>query len=89
MAWLNLNILNNTALFKNISNTTNVWMSHGDKVTQIPAEFMSIANTDNSPYAAIQHTNKNIYGLQFHPEVIHSVDGEKILNNFLFEYMSM
>ncbi len=59
-----------------------VWMSHGDKVTELPQGFVRIAHTDNSPYAAIANEAKNIYALQFHPEVSHSEEGTKILENF-------
>lgn len=80
-----LNITNDSTLFKNISSATNVWMSHGDKVTELPAEYSAIAKTNNSPYAAIKHKTSNLYGIQFHPEVVHTVDGKQILSNFVFE----
>ena len=81
----NLNITNNSTLFKNISTVTDVWMSHGDKLTKLPAGFTTIAETNNSPYAAIKHEKSELYGIQFHPEVVHTVEGKKILSNFLFE----
>lgn len=59
-----------------------VWMSHGDSLKTLPDGFEVIAHTDNSPIAAIQNENKRIYGVQFHPEVHHTIDGKKILNNF-------
>lgn len=59
-----------------------VWMSHTDKITLIPEGFISIANTERSPYAVIADTKRNFYGLQFHPEVSHTRDGEKLLENF-------
>ncbi len=59
-----------------------VWMSHGDKVERLPEGFERIAHTDNSPYAAIANEDKKIYALQFHPEVSHSEEGTKILENF-------
>ena len=59
-----------------------VWMSHGDKVEELPQGFERIAHTDNSPYAAIANEEKRIYALQFHPEVSHSEEGTKILENF-------
>ncbi len=59
-----------------------VWMSHGDKVVKLPDGFVRIAHTDNSPYAAIANEEKAIYALQFHPEVSHSEEGAKILQNF-------
>jgi len=60
-----------------------VWMSHGDKVTNIPEGFNVIAVTENSPFAAISNEEKDFYGVQFHPEVAHTPDGAKILSNFI------
>ena len=60
-----------------------VWMSHGDKVSKLPKSFSVIASTSNAKFAAIANENKKIYGLQFHPEVIHTLQGEKILENFV------
>jgi len=81
----NLNIINSSSgLFKNISGRTDVWMSHGDKVTRMPDQFNIIAETANSPYAAIKHKNEDVYGIQFHPEVIHTVEGKNILHNFIY-----
>ena len=62
--------------------TTRVWMSHGDKMESIAAEFEPLAASENSPHAAFRHRTKPIYGLQFHPEVTHSVEGKEILRNF-------
>ena len=59
-----------------------VWMSHSDKVEKLPEGFVRIAHTDNSPYAAIANEERQIYALQFHPEVSHSEEGTKILENF-------
>jgi GMP synthase (glutamine-hydrolysing) len=81
----NLNIINGSGLLGDISNTTNVWMSHGDKVTKLPPDFETIAKTVNSPYAAIKHKNMDVFGIQFHPEVVHTVEGKQILSNFLFD----
>ncbi|BAF70447.1 glutamine-hydrolyzing GMP synthase [Nitratiruptor sp. SB155-2] len=69
-------------LFEGTKDGQIVWMSHGDKVTELPAGFIRIAHTDNSPYAAIANEEKQIYALQFHPEVSHSQEGQKILENF-------
>jgi GMP synthase (glutamine-hydrolysing) len=63
--------------------TTRVWMSHGDQVTTLGADLDPLAASDNSPYAAFRHRERPIYGLQFHPEVTHSVDGKEILRNFV------
>lgn len=62
-----------------------VWMSHGDQVTQLPDSFISIGKTNSAPYAAIKHKEKQIYGLQFHPEVQHTPHGSAILSNFAYE----
>ena len=60
-------------------------MSHGDAVTEIPAGFHLVGDSADCPYAAIENTEKNIYGIQFHPEVRHSVYGNDILRNFAFK----
>jgi GMP synthase (glutamine-hydrolysing) len=67
-----------------ISQTT-VWMSHGDHLTKIPPGFEPIAHTSNAPICAIREPRKKIYGVQFHPEVIHSAKGREILHNFLYK----
>ena len=61
-----------------------VWMSHGDRVEQLPVGFVPIGRTDNAPFAAAAHESKPIYGLQFHPEVVHSLRGREMLQSFLF-----
>jgi GMP synthase (glutamine-hydrolysing) len=66
------------------NNLCEVWMSHGDRVSSIPKEFNILAHTDSAPYAAIAHETKNIYAIQFHPEVTHTINGNKIIENFLF-----
>ena len=60
-----------------------VWMSHGDRVQKIPAGFKVLAESDNAPFAAIAHETRRIYGVQFHPEVTHTVQGKQILSNFV------
>ena len=59
-----------------------VWMSHGDRVTKLPPGFSVIAASDNAPYAAISDEKRHYYGVQFHPEVMHTPDGAKLLRNF-------
>ncbi len=61
-----------------------VWMSHGDTVKALPPGFHAIAHSKNTPYAAIQEPEKRIYGLQFHPEVVHTQRGVDLIKNFLF-----
>lgn len=63
----------------------NVWMSHGDHLTELPEGFEIIGSTQNCPIAAIGNSAKKLYGLQFHPEVAHSQFGDKMIANFLFE----
>jgi GMP synthase (glutamine-hydrolysing) len=62
----------------------NVWMSHGDRVEAVPPGFVSLATSAHSPFAAAGHETKPIYGLQFHPEVVHTPDGKQMLKAFLF-----
>ncbi|MBK6547161.1 MAG: glutamine-hydrolyzing GMP synthase [Arcobacter sp.] len=77
-----LDIIVENEIFKDTQNGQIVWMSHGDRVESIPSGFEKIAISENSPYAAIADTNRNIYAFQFHPEVYHSECGSKLLKNF-------
>ena len=80
-----IKIKSKSKIFEGIYKKNNeypVWMSHGDKVSKLPKSFSVIASTPNAKYAAIADEDKKIYGLQFHPEVIHTLNGEKILENF-------
>ena len=77
-----MRIIDKSPLFADISNSIQVWMSHGDKVETIPENFKIIAESDNCPIAAIANEKEKIYGVQFHPEVVHTPDGTKILKNF-------
>ncbi len=70
-------------LLRNIGDVSKVWMSHADKVTKLPAGFVPIAHTDNSPVAAFKSEQKKIFGVQFHPEVVHTSKGKEILGNFV------
>ncbi len=78
-----LSLVKKLQLFKGIKKETKVWMSHGDKVVLPPPEFDILAKSPFSPVAAIGNEEKNIYGLQFHPEVVHTTDGKNIIKNFL------
>ncbi|CUX97132.1 glutamine-hydrolyzing GMP synthase [Candidatus Hoaglandella endobia] len=60
-----------------------VWMSHGDKVTAIPSDFVTVASTENCPFAIIANKKKHFYGVQFHPEVTHTRQGQRILERFV------
>lgn len=75
----------NSDLFKGLSGSEVVWMSHGDRIEKFPEGFSPIAHTDNSPVAAMKDANRRFYGVQFHPEVVHTPKGKEILWNFLFE----
>ncbi len=66
-----------------IEGQANVWMSHGDHISQIPHNFEVIAETENAPVCIIQNTEKHIYGVQFHPEVNHTVNGDLLLETFV------
>lgn len=73
------------ALFQDIADPDlSVWMSHGDRVIELPPGFRALARSPNSPYAAIGHPARQIYGLQFHPEVTHTPQGMEILRAFLY-----
>jgi GMP synthase (glutamine-hydrolysing) len=61
-----------------------VWMSHGDVVYELPVEFEVLAHTENCPVAAFKHTKKPIYGLQWHPEVVHTENGTLMMRNFIY-----
>jgi GMP synthase (glutamine-hydrolysing) len=69
-------------IFKDINDNEIVWMSHGDKVETLPQGFKVIGSSENSLYAAIANEEKNIYAFQYHPEVTHSIQGQKMLVNF-------
>lgn len=75
----------NRDLFSHVPGNFTCWASHGDYVTKLPAGFRTIAHTTNAPLAAMAHTGKKFYGVQFHPEVTHTEKGSQILGNFLFK----
>jgi GMP synthase (glutamine-hydrolysing) len=81
-AVLHINALENP-LFRGLPSSLPVWMSHGDEVTDLPPAFGVLAYTENSPLAVISN-GKDIFGLQFHPEVSHTSQGKKILQNFVY-----
>ena len=73
-----------SVLFQNIDKTSIAWMSHTDYISALPAGFTATATTSHCPVAAMEHSEKKIFALQFHPEVEHSVAGNQILKNFLY-----
>ncbi|MDH5439827.1 MAG: glutamine-hydrolyzing GMP synthase [Candidatus Bathyarchaeota archaeon] len=72
-------------VLKGLSHTEKVWMSHGDTVQSLPEHFETLSHTQNCPVAAYRHIEKAIYGLQWHPEVVHTDHGKEMLSNFIFE----
>ena len=80
-----LSISDNCDLFNGIfalGEKKQVWMSHGDRVTKLPEAFKVVGSSKNAPYAAIADDNRKFYGLQFHPEVVHTPEGAQIIKNF-------
>ncbi|PKL49371.1 MAG: GMP synthase (glutamine-hydrolyzing), partial [Nitrospira bacterium HGW-Nitrospira-1] len=75
---------NNTDLLHGISPQTKVWMSHGDRIEKMPEGFSAIGHTANSPVAAMADSVKRLFALQFHPEVAHTIEGIRILHNFVY-----
>ncbi len=73
-----------TDLLTNVEDGTTMWMSHGDSVTRMPPRFELLAHTENTPCAAIANHNSKMYGVQFHPEVVHSVGGLALIRNFVY-----
>ena len=71
--------------FNGLPKTFTCWMSHGDKLDRLPPGFIRIGHTENAPVAAIADPKKKFYGVQFHPEVVHTLLGSKIIGNFLFK----
>lgn len=82
-----ITVLENNDLFNGfaLKEGSKVWMSHGDHVETVPEGFQVLANSDSIPVAAMGNAQKNIYALQFHPEVVHSERGTEIISNFLFK----
>jgi GMP synthase (glutamine-hydrolysing) len=74
-----------TGLFAGIAPEQSVWMSHGDSIERLPDGFRPTARTDSTPYAAVANPERGMYGIQFHPEVVHTKSGRDILRNFVVE----
>jgi len=77
-----LQVTGDCPLFQGLGKNLQVWMSHGDKVEALPAGFEAVAVSDNCPFAAMQNSAEKIYGVQFHPEVVHTPQGAQMLGNF-------
>jgi GMP synthase (glutamine-hydrolysing) len=74
-----------SGILKGIEDQSVVWMSHGDHIHDLPSSYNIVGHTDNAKVAAVHHTDKEIYGVQFHPEVAHTDCGKQILHNFAFD----
>ena len=73
-----------TDLLTNVGEGSTMWMSHGDSVSSLPEGFVRLAHTDNTPDAAVAHHGRRLYGVQFHPEVVHSAGGMAMIRNFVY-----
>ncbi len=80
-----LQIKRSSGVLTGIDKRSQVWMSHGDSITRLPKGFVNTAVTDNTPMAAMADSRRKLYGLQFHPEVEHTLKGKDILHNFLYK----
>ena len=83
-----LSVAAESRIFSGVPETSTVWMSHGDRVVEMPKGFTASASSGNCPYAAMGDELRRLYALQFHPEVVHTQCGEKILGNFVFNICS-
>jgi GMP synthase (glutamine-hydrolysing) len=81
----NLILDETTGLLNAVEPSSIMWMSHGDSVMEMPPGFHLLAHTDNTPCAAIADTDRKFYGVQFHPEVVHSQGGQALIRNFVYE----
>ncbi|MGA0197950.1 MAG: glutamine-hydrolyzing GMP synthase, partial [Prochlorotrichaceae cyanobacterium] len=79
-----LHIDDPTDLLTNVDDRSTMWMSHGDSVKRLPEGFDVLAHTENTPCAAIADHDRRLYGVQFHPEVVHSVGGMALIRNFVY-----
>ena len=84
-----IQVLESTDLFAGLEGSTVVWMSHGDKVTELPAGFRTYARSDGCEHAAVGDPARRFFGVQFHPEVSHTVRGQELLQNFVYDVCGM
>jgi GMP synthase (glutamine-hydrolysing) len=78
-----VSITDGLGLFGGLDRDQPVWMSHGDSITRLPEGFRSTAQTTSTPYAGLAAPDRNLYGIQFHPEVVHTPRGREVLRNFV------
>lgn len=81
----NLTCIQDKTLFHHIDEHSQVWMSHADSILELAPEYQIIACTESIPIAAFKHAQKPIYGVQFHPEVVHTLQGKTLLKNFVYD----
>ncbi len=79
----NVTITGDDGLFEGLDREQPVWMSHGDSITRLPEGFRATAQTDSTPFAALADPSRRLYGIQFHPEVVHTPRGRDVLRNFV------
>ncbi|MFL5708791.1 MAG: glutamine-hydrolyzing GMP synthase [Chloroflexota bacterium] len=80
-----VSLTTDSPLFSGIDREQPVWMSHGDSISRLPEGFHATAQTDSTPYAGLVDASRNLYGIQFHPEVVHTPRGRDILRNFVVD----
>ena len=80
-----LTITDGSGVFNGLEREQPVWMSHGDSITRLPEGFRATAQTDSTAYAGLVNPERNLYGIQFHPEVVHTPRGRQVLRNFVFD----
>ena len=80
-----LEVIADGALFAHVQRATHVWMSHGDMVKELPADFVPLARTKACPVAGVRHRTKPFFAVQFHPEVTHTPCGNQLIRNFLYD----
>lgn len=80
-----LHPVHKSRLLNRIPEKSQVWMSHGDTIAEVPPEYLITAETVDIPVAAFEHSNLPVFGIQFHPEVTHSADGKQLLKNFVLD----
>jgi GMP synthase (glutamine-hydrolysing) len=80
-----VSVIAQDGLFAGLEPEQSVWMSHGDSIERLPEGFRPVARTDSTPYAAVADPTRGMYGIQFHPEVVHTRHGREILRNFIVD----